>query len=263
MKASRELREEIISVAHTIHTRGWVANHDGNITVRRGPNRFLATPTAVSKAAVDHGNLIEVDGHGKRLSGTAKPFSELSLHFPVYERRDDVNAVIHAHPPYATAIACSGADLIERPFIAEVVVSLGDWIPTVPFAPPGLAARRALAEYVDHVDVVLLANHGVISWGRDLETAYLRMELVEHQARIATLAQATGGVRPLPDSAFAPLLAARAKAGLGKAAERATSPAARPARPAQPAASAAPHAPRGELTAIVREEILRALREGK
>lgn len=265
MKASRELREEIISVAHAIHARGWVANHDGNITVRRGKDRFLATPTAVSKAAVDHENLIEVDAHGKRVSGTARPFSELSLHFPVYERRDDVNAVIHAHPPFATAIACSGADLIERPFVAEVVVSLGDWIPTVPFAPPGPEARRALADYVDHVDVVLLANHGVISWGRDLETAYLRMELVEHQARIATLAQATGGVRPLPAAAIPPLLAARAKAGLGKAAERATDRGGRPptAHSARPPAGATAPGPPGDLTAIVREEILRALREQK
>jgi L-fuculose-phosphate aldolase len=265
MKASRQLREELISTAHTVHARGWVANHDGNITVRRGPDRFLATPTAVSKAAVDHANLIEVDAHGKRVSGTAKPFSELSLHFPVYERREDVHAVIHAHPPYATAIACSGANLIERPFIAEVVVSLGDWIPTVPFAPPGPEARRALSEYVDHVDVVLLASHGVISWGRDLETAYLRMELVEHHARIAALAQATGGVRPLPDAAFAPLLAARAKAGLGKAAERAANPGQRPARFHAPrsAVGAAPSAGSDDLTSIVREEILRALREKK
>lgn len=263
MKASRQLREELISTAHAIHARGWVANHDGNITVRRGPNRFLATPTAVSKAAVDHANLIEVDAHGKRLSGTAKPFSELSLHFPVYERREDVHAVIHAHPPYATAIACSGASLIERPFSPEVVVSLGDWIPTVPYAQPGLDARRALSEYVDHVDVALLASHGVISWGRDLETAYLRMELVEHQARIATLAQATGGVRPLPESAFPPLLAARAKAGLGKAAERATSPGPRPAsyRPTSSEAGPRSSATSGDLTAIVREELLRALRE--
>jgi len=258
MKASRDLREEIISTAHALHARGWVANHDGNITIRRAKNRFLATPTAVSKGAVDHANLIEVDAHGKRVSGTAKPFSELSLHFPVYERREDVNAVVHAHPPYATALACTGSDLIERPFMPEVVVSLGDWIPTVPFTPPGLEARRALAEYVDHVDAALLAGHGVISWGRDLETAYLRMELVEHHAKIATLAQAHGGVVPLPESILAPLLAARAKAGLGKAAEKAGD---RTGRPTAAATGVAMPTRTGDLKTIVRDEILRLARD--
>jgi L-fuculose-phosphate aldolase len=120
-----------------------------------------------------------------------------------------------------------------------------------------LEARRALSEYVDHVDAALLAGHGVISWGRDLETAFLRMELVEHHAKIATLAQAHGGVRPLPESVLPPLLASRAKAGLGTAAERAGDRSGRPDR-ATPATAAA-----GDLKTVVREEILRALRGQK
>jgi len=255
MKASSDPRDELIAIAHALHERGWVANHDGNITTRRGNDRFLATPTATSKGLVDRSNLIEVDSRGKRLSGTAKPFSELCLHFPVYERRDDVNAVVHAHPPYATAIACSGSSLIERPFIAEVIVSLGDWIPTVPFAAPGPPSRDALSAYVDRVDTALMANHGVISWGADLETAFLRMELVEHQAKIALFAQAAGGTVPLPPSVFAPLLQARAKAGLGTAAERSATG----ATPAAPAST--PTRDASELETIIREEIVRALRK--
>jgi hypothetical protein len=130
----------------------------------------------------------------------------------------------------------------------------------------------ALAEVAHEVDAALLANHGVFAWGADLEQALLRLELVEHLARIATLAQATGGVRPLPDSALAPLLAARAKAGLGKAAERAAEPASAPVRVA--ACALAPHAtdvevvtPRRavppQLATVIREELLRALRDGK
>ena len=257
--ASREQREQIIATAHAIHARGWVANHDGNITVRRGPGRFLATPTAVSKAAVDHTNLIEVDDNGKRISGTAKSFSEVGLHLAVYQRRADVNAVIHAHPPHATAIACAGASLIERPFMPEVIVSLGPWIPTVPFAPPGGAAHSALASFADDVDVVLIASHGVVAWGADLETAYLRMELVEHHARIALAAQAAGGVRPLPATVLGPLLASRAKAGLGKAGDNAVALGERLAGGALPTAPAA--AP-GDIAALVREELTRALRRG-
>jgi L-fuculose-phosphate aldolase len=206
-----------------------------------------------------------VDGKGKPV-GAGKPFGEIGLHLTVYQRRPDVAAVVHAHPPHATALAVSGSRLLERPFIAEAVVSLGASIPTVPFAPPGPAACAALAPHVDAVDAVLLGNHGVLAWGADLEQASLRLELVEHLARIALAAQAAGGVQPLPESAIPPLLEARAKAGLGMAAERAAD-AGRPVVACAPAphAAVATVAPGGasELTRIVQEELLRALRESR
>src|SRR5690606_8425269 len=105
---------------------------------------------------------------------------------------------VHAHPPHATAIACSAHNLIERPFIAEAVVSIGALIPRLPFTLPGPDARRALMDVAEHVDAALVQNHGVLAWGADLEQAYLRLELVEHLARIAILAQPMGGVAPLP-----------------------------------------------------------------
>jgi L-fuculose-phosphate aldolase len=251
MISDRKLADELVEVSHALHARGWVANHDGNVTARLGADRFLATPTATSKARVDRQSLLVVDSNGERVAGTSRRFSEINLHLAVYAARDDVHAVVHAHPPYATAIACSGSPVLARPFIAEAVVSLGASIPTVPFAAPGPDAARALSGHVGDVDAVLLANHGVLTWAADLELAYLRMELVEHLARIATEAQATGGVTPLPDSALAPLLAARSKAGLGRAAD-----AARAGQAAPVAAS-----PRSEVSDIVREEVLRALRE--
>ncbi len=252
MTATRNLRDQLIAVSRRLHERGWVANHDGNVTARVGTDRWLATPTARSKADVDHDNLIEVDARGRRLSGTAKPFSELVLHMAVYAGRDDVAAVIHAHPPHATALACAQSKLLERPFIAEAVVSIGDGVPTVPFAMPGKPSADALAPLVGRFDAVLLANHGAMAWGADLEQAYLRLELVEHLARIAVTAQAVGGVKPLPDSAIAPLLAKRAKSGLGAAADRAGE---------ATSATSAPARPGGDLRGVIVEEIARALRE--
>jgi ribulose-5-phosphate 4-epimerase/fuculose-1-phosphate aldolase len=145
------------------------------------------------------------------------------------------------------------------------VVSLGPSIPTVPFAPPGPAAAEALARFAADHDAVLAANHGAFAWGADLDTAYLRLELVEHLARIATLAQATGGVTYLPDSAIPSLLQSRARDGLGAAADRAAD---LPGKPVV-ACAPAPHSPtptiapgrRADVAALVREEILRALRE--
>jgi L-fuculose-phosphate aldolase len=262
----RGLRSELASVSHELHRRGWVANHDGNLSARLAGDRILATPTATSKRRVDERSLIEVDRAGKVVAGTGKPFGELGLHLAVYAARDDVGAVVHAHPPHATALSVSGSRLLERPFIAEAVVSLGPSIPLVPFAPPGPAARDALAPFAQSHDAVLVANHGVFAWGADLEQAYLRLELVEHLARIAILAQATGGPAYLSDAAIAPLLEARRKAGLGKAAERATTQtpvvACAPA-PHSEVPTIAPGKPsdRARVAALIREEIVRALRD--
>ncbi len=214
-------REEIIATAHKLAQRSWVANHDGNISMRLRGDRFLATPTATAKADVCDKNLIEVDATGKRVAGTARPFSEMKMHLAIFAGRPDVGAVLHAHPPYATALACTGSSIIEQPFISEAIVSLGPLIPTLPFAAPGPDSVEVLQRELGRVDAVLLGNHGVFSWGPNLELAFLRMELVEHLARIATLAQATGGIQPLPEALIHKLLASRAKANLGAAADRA------------------------------------------
>jgi L-fuculose-phosphate aldolase len=247
-----------------------VANHDGNATARDGAT-ILATPTATSKRLVDDASIVELDARGTPLRG--KVFGEIGLHLCVYERRPDVGAVVHAHPPHATAIACSAHNPIERPFIAEALVSLGPSVPKLPFAAPGDNARAALAPWCELVDAALLGNHGVIAWGKDCEQALLRLELVEHLARIALLAAPLGGVQPLPDAVLAPMMQARAKASIGRVADRAVEIAQKLSSGPRPvvACAPAPHsdvptiAPGGDrrggdLATIVREEIVRALR---
>lgn len=268
MRASRQERLDVVRYANAMHDRGWVANHDGNITVRLGPNRFLATPTATSKADVCDKNLLEVDDNGKRVAGTSRRFSEVNLHLAVYTKRSDVNAVVHAHPANATALACSGRNLIEHPFLPEAIVSIGPVIPLVPFAAPGKAAADALGSFVGEVDAVLLESHGVLTWGQNVEQAYLRMELVEHLATIALAAESSGGVNPLRDEVIEPLLAARAKAGLGKAAERAvelhgkkTISACAPAPHSRVAVNSPKPSPRASVLANAAPEVHRIIRE--
>ncbi len=295
------LRTELVEYARLLHARGWVANHDGNISLRLPGDRFLATPTATSKARVTAGSLLTVDGTGAKV-GTAggKPFSELGLHLAVFAARPDVRAVVHAHPPHATAFAVAGRGL-DQAFLAEAVVSLGPGVPTVPYAAPGAGAVTALQPFLLEYDAVLLGNHGVLAWGQDLEQAYLRLELVEHLARIAFIAHGLGGVRALPASALPALAEARAKAGLGprgrgvatapapvptasKVAAPASAEAASPTRSndARPAVIACAPGPsdapvrvrddkrdarpvdaRAALSELIREEIARALREGR
>ena len=273
------LPAEIVRAARALHGRGWVANHDGNVSARLG-GRIVTTPTATSKAAVTLDSLLVVDETGERIAGSTRAPGELGLHLTVYARRADVRAVVHAHPPAATALACAGSRLLETPFSAEAVVSLGTSIPTVPFAPPGREACAALAPFLADHDAVLLGNHGVLAWGVDVEQAYLRVELVEQLARVALDAERVGGVKPLPDSVLPALLAARRKAGLGPEA-RAGATAATTATTAtttktarvvacapSPDANveviapgrAAPAAP-ADIATIIREELARALRE--
>jgi L-fuculose-phosphate aldolase len=279
------LRAELVEYARLLHARGWVANHDGNLTARLGGGRdearFLATPTATSKARVTGESLLVVDAGGKKISASGgKAFSELGLHLAVYAARPDVNAVVHAHPPHATGFAVAGRSL-DAPIIAEAVVSLGPGVPTVPYAAPGPGAASALGPYLVEHDAVLLGSHGVLAWGTDVEQAYLRLELVEHLARVALVAHQLGGVRALPASALPALAEARAKAGLGprgrgasSASVSATSPVPSPtAKPTVVACAPAPSdalvevrdskraTPPGDLAAIIRDEITRALRE--
>lgn len=215
--ARLQLEQEAVDVSHRLYRAGWVANHDGNVTVRLGEARFLATPTGISKAALGRSDLIIVDDAGKLQSGRNKPFSELELHLHVYRHRPDVNAVVHAHPPTATGFAVAGVPVLTT-MLAEPVVSLGASVPLVPYGrPQSPEATLNLTPYLEDAEVLMLENHGVLSYGSDLTTALLRMELIEHLAKIQAAAQAAGGVRQIPESDVQLLLEARTRVGLGKA----------------------------------------------
>ncbi len=214
MRATLNLKSELVAAAHRLHQAGWVANHDGNLTARLGPETFLATPTAVSKGAVREDWLIIVDGSGKVVEGHRKPFGELDLHLACFRARPEVQVVCHAHPPTATGFGVAGLELSPLP-LPEAVVSLGR-VPTLPLAAPksaegAAAVERAAAEH----DAMLLVGNGVITLGADVEQALLRMELVEHVARILLVARQLGAVAELPPAMVGALLEARAKAGLG------------------------------------------------
>lgn len=210
-----KLRSEVVNVSHRLHQNGWVANHDGNVSVRLRGDRFLITCTALSKRDMTDASLLIVDGAGKVLEGRARPFSELDLHLSAYRARPDVEAVLHSHPPFATAWGLVGAELcpIAMP---EVIVSLGDRIPTVPrFLPKDADGARSVEACARGHDALLIQGNGVLTFGADLSQAFLRMELVEHYARILAAARQLGTVPPLAHSEVAELLEARKKAGLG------------------------------------------------
>ncbi|MBI5508762.1 MAG: class II aldolase/adducin family protein [Deltaproteobacteria bacterium] len=213
----RVLEDQLVLYSQRLHQAGFVANHDGNLSARLADGRFLATPTAISKANVTRERLIVVDSEGRVVSGTGKPFTELALHLATYRVRADVMAVIHAHPPVATGFAVAGV-AVRTAMIAEAVVSLGAVVPLVMYARPKTPEwTAALAPHLEDADLLLLEHHGALTCGPDLETCYLRMELVEHLAKIQLAATQVAAARDIPAADVQKLLEARTAAGLGKA----------------------------------------------
>ncbi len=209
------LRSQVVAISRRLHENGWVANHDGNASVRLNGNRLLITCSSVSKRDVEDASLLLVDMSGNVLEGRGRPFSELDLHLAAYRSRPEIDAVLHAHPPFATAFGLVEQELSPIA-IPEIVVSLGDRIPTVPrFLPRDPEGVKRIEACSAGFDAILISGNGALTLGADLPQALLRMELVEHYAKILHAARALGSPSPLSSSEVEKLLEARKKAGLG------------------------------------------------
>ncbi len=209
------LRSQVVAISRRMHENGWVANHDGNASVRLNGKRLLITCSSISKRDIEDLSLLVVDMEGKVLEGRGRPFSELELHLAAYRARADVDAVLHAHPPFATAFGLAELELSPIA-IPEIVVSLGDRIPTLPRAlPKDPEALRRIEKCSGELDAFLLSGNGALTLGADLQQALLRMELVEHYAKILHATRALGSPAPLTSAELEKLLEARKKAGLG------------------------------------------------
>jgi L-fuculose-phosphate aldolase len=210
MPSERKHREEIVHYGQMLHQRGFVAAMDGNLSVRLEEERILVTPTCVSKGAMRPGDMVVVDTEGQRVSGRRNVTSEIGMHLLIYRMREDVKAIVHAHPPTATGFAAAGIPLTE-PLVCEVVMGLG-CIPLARYGTPGTSElAQTLEPYVPNYDAILMSNHGVVTYGDTLEHAYMKMETVEHFAQIALVTHLLGRQQPLKDVEIEKLLLARTK----------------------------------------------------
>lgn len=190
---------------------GLIAGRDGNLSVRLDTKRVLVTPSGRIKALVTAGDMVEVDLAGRTRDRRRKPTSELDLHLRILRHRPDVQAVVHAHPPTATGFAVAGEE-IPGNLLPELIFVVGR-VPLVPFGMPGTPELGDRIEpYLANVDALLLANHGAVTMGRTLDEAWIRMESLEHAARIIAAARAIGRPQPLDGAAVERLEALRALA---------------------------------------------------
>lgn len=188
---ARDAARDIVRCCRRLWEAGLIAGADGNVSVRLGPDRLLVTPRGLHKAELTARDLVEVRLSGAHRRGSRRATTELDLHLRAYRRHGDCGAVVHAHPPVATAFAVAG-----EPIPADVLPELILYLGAVPVAPYATTGTPALGDVVEpllarHV-AVLLANHGAVTRGPDLATARIRMESLEHSARILLAARLLG-----------------------------------------------------------------------
>lgn len=185
-----ELKELMCDICNKMWQQGWVAANDGNVTAKLADDVFLATPTGMSKSFITPEKLVKVNGKGEVIeaNGDYRPSSEIKMHLRCYEERDDVEAVVHAHPPHATGFALAKIPLDNYSLVESSLV-----IGAIPIAPFGLPSTNevpdSIAPLLPEHDVILLANHGALTVGSDLITAYYRMESLELVAKTTYIAR--------------------------------------------------------------------------
>ena len=197
------LATEIVRVCHRLYERGLIAGAEGNVSARLGPDVILATTAGVCKGDIDETHVVALSSDGRVLDPNRIPSTEIRMHLALYERRPDIAAVVHAHPPTATGFAVAGEDFMA-PVLPELLSLIGP-VPLVPYGQPGTEElSKQLAPFSSGHDVFLLANHGATAVGKSLDEALHRMESLEQGARIILAARQLGRVNELtPESAKA------------------------------------------------------------
>ncbi|HYG75391.1 MAG TPA: class II aldolase/adducin family protein [Planctomycetota bacterium] len=216
----RTLRTQIQKACQALSQRGLVAATDGNVSARLGPDRVLITPSGISKGDVTELNIMLCDMDGRKIRGRGEISSEVHVHLAAYRSRDDIGAVVHAHPPTATAFTFAGMEhLLREPIVPEVTAQIGP-IPSAPYVTPGSRAlAEAFAPHIKTCDIVMLSQHGAVAVGKDPWAAYLRMEKLEHFAMIVKAARelsGSGDVKRLDEQQIDELMESYGKGKLSK-----------------------------------------------
>jgi L-fuculose-phosphate aldolase len=215
-----ELREEIVRIGRQMHALGFSPGTAGNLSIRLDHHRILASPTGCSKSLLKSDDMVIVDLDGNKLSGSRNVTSEIGMHLIVYRMRPDISAVVHTHPPIATAFAaCRRA--LDRPLCSEILMTTGP-VPLAQYATTGTNEVSASIEpFIPHHDAILLANHGLITYGKSLMDAFMKTETVEHFAQVCLAAHQLGGAVELNQDDLNKLEFARARYKQNSACEHA------------------------------------------
>jgi L-fuculose-phosphate aldolase len=208
-----KLKEQMAEIGRKIWLKGFCAGNEGNHSYRLSEDRVLCTPSLISKGNLKPDDMCVVDMEGKQVSGKRKRTSEILLHLAIYKERPDVRAVIHSHPPHATAFAIADIEL-PTCIHPEAEVFLGP-VKTAKYVTPGdTRLGESIRPYIKESNTILLGNHGVVCYGPDLEDAYYKLEIVDAYARILLLTKQLGSVKPLGAQEMGELLDLKKRFGM-------------------------------------------------
>lgn len=208
-----KLKEQMCDIGRRIWLKGFCAGNEGNHSYRIGADRVLCTPTGISKGNLKPDDICTVDMEGRQVAGKRKRTSEIMMHLAIYKARADVKAVVHSHPPHATAFAIAGVEL-PTCIHPEAEVFLGA-VRTAKYVTPGdTRLGESLQPYVKDSNTILLQNHGAVTFDVDLEGAYYKLEIVDAYARILLLAKQIGSIRPLDGNEMKELLDLKVRFGI-------------------------------------------------
>lgn len=203
----------IVEICRRLSAKNLLASADGNVSVRVSDDEIWITPAGQNKAFIEPGDMALIALDGRVLHGN--PSSERLMHLEVYRSCPKARAIVHAHPPTAIAWTVARPDMKELPGegLSELILALGR-VPVAPYARPGTAAMgEVLRPFLPGTRVMVLARHGAISWGEDLDEAYNGMERLEHVAGILKSAEELGGLTALPKEEVEALWEMRRKLG--------------------------------------------------
>jgi L-fuculose-phosphate aldolase len=193
MQNLHKIKQDMCEIGRRIYDRQFAAANDGNITVRVSENEVLCTPTLQCKGFLKPDDIALIDMNGKQISGRKKRSSEALLHLEIYRQREDVKSVVHCHPPHATAFAIAH-EPIPQCVLPEVEVFLGDVPITKYETPGGQDFADTIIPFVKRTNILILANHGTVSYGESVEQAYWWTEILDSYCRMLLLAKQLGNV---------------------------------------------------------------------
>ena len=207
-----EIKDWICEIGRRVYNKGFAAANDGNISYRVGENEVLCSPTMICKGFMKPEDICMVDLKGNQLAGVKKRTSEILLHLAIMEHRPDVKAVVHCHPPHATAFAVA-REAIPQCVLPEIEVFMGE-VPLAPYETPGgQKFADTVLPFLQSTNTIILTNHGTVSFGKTLEEAYWKTEILDAYCRILILSKEIGGLTYLDERESRELLDLKKKLG--------------------------------------------------
>jgi len=187
----QNLKEQICEMGRRLWQRAYVDGNGGNMAVRVGEDIAICTPTLVSKGFMKPEDMCLVDFEGNQLCGVKKRTSEILMHLQMMKKQPKAVATCHCHPPYSTGFAVAG---VEPPTCMVPEYEVFASVAIAPYRTPGTPEMgKLVADLVDKHNVILMANHGVVSWSHNnIEDAYFKMEILEAYCRTILVASQLG-----------------------------------------------------------------------